>query len=124
MLISYSTIGRNIRQARQRAGLTQEALAERLKISHLHFGRLERGERPISLELLARMAQELGVGIGALLAGCVVGGVDTEQRDDDARAVGEAVSEFAAGCTPRARRLMQSVCRLIAESDKLAPEKN
>ena len=61
MLISYQTIGRNIRSARQRAGLTQEALAERLEISHLHFGRLERGERPISLEMLAHIAGTLGV---------------------------------------------------------------
>ena len=123
MLISYNTIGRNIRAARQRAGLTQEALAEKLRISHLHFGRLERGERPISLELLARMAQALDVNIGSLLIGCVVGGGSAELMDDDTRSFAESVADLSAGCTPRTRRLMLSVCRLIAESDKLGPER-
>ena len=49
MRVSYKTIGRNIRSARLDANLTQEQTAEKLKISQLHFGRLERGERPASL---------------------------------------------------------------------------
>ena len=43
MLISFKAIGRNIRTARMDMNLTQEDVAERLKISQLHFGRLERG---------------------------------------------------------------------------------
>ena len=72
MLVSYKVIGRNIRQARAKAGLTQEQTAERLKISQLHFGRLERGERPASLEQLARIAQVLGVPTASLLIGCTL----------------------------------------------------
>ena len=44
MLVSYKTIGRNIRRVRVAAHLTQEQMAEKLKMSQLHFGRLERGE--------------------------------------------------------------------------------
>lgn len=40
MLISFKAIGRNIRTARMDMNLTQEDVAERLKISQLHFGRL------------------------------------------------------------------------------------
>ena len=123
MHISYTTIGRNIRSARQRAGLTQEALAERLKISHLHFGRLERGERPISLELLAGIAQALHVGIDVLLSGCVAGGAFSLEPSDDAQALGQAVAEIATGCSLRTRKLMLTVCKSIAESEKLAPDK-
>ena len=57
MIVSYKTIGQNIRAARKEAGLTQEQIAERLKMSQLHFGRLERGERPASLEQIALIAQ-------------------------------------------------------------------
>ena len=56
MLVSYKTIGLNIRSARREAGLTQEQIAERLRMSQLHFGRLERGERPASLEQIAQVA--------------------------------------------------------------------
>ena len=123
MHISYTTIGRNIRTARQQAALTQEALAERLKISHLHFGRLERGERPISLELLAQMAQALGVSLSTLMCGCVAGEDLTLGPNGDAQALGQSVAELAAGCSQRTRDLMLTVCKSIAESEKLIPEK-
>ena len=123
MRISYTTIGRNIRAARQRAGLTQEALAEKLKISHLHFGRLERGERPISLELLAQMAQTLSVGIDTLLSGCIAGGDVQLEPSDDAQALGQSIAELATGCSLRTRKLMLAVCKSIAESEKLSPDK-
>ena len=123
MRISYTTIGRNIRSARQRAGLTQEALAEKLKISHLHFGRLERGERPISLELLAQMAQTLDVGIDALLSGCIAGENVRLKPSGDAQALGQSIAELATGCSLRTRKLMYTVCKSIAESEKLAPDK-
>ena len=57
MHVSFKAIGRNIRAARTELGITQEDAAERLKISQLHFGRLERGERPASLEMLAKIAR-------------------------------------------------------------------
>ena len=61
MHVSFKAIGRNIRAARTELGITQEDAAERLKISQLHFGRLERGERPASLEMLAKIAGVFGV---------------------------------------------------------------
>ena len=72
MLISFKAIGRNIRTARMDMNLTQEDVAERLKISQLHFGRLERGDRPVSLEMLALIADILETPLSALLNGCVV----------------------------------------------------
>lgn len=122
MRISYTTIGRNIRTARVQAGLTQEALAERLHISHLHFGRLERGERPISLEILANMCDALGVRIEQLLSGCAVDQDAALGPQGDAKALGEAIAALASGCSPRTLRLMLAVCREIAASEKLPGE--
>ena len=73
MLVSFKAIGRNIRAARTALDITQEEAADRLKISQLHFGRLERGERPISLEMLAQIASVLDVSLSALLNGCMIG---------------------------------------------------
>ena len=118
MLVSYKVIGRNIRQARAKAGLTQEQTAERLKISQLHFGRLERGERPVSLEHLARIAKVLGVPTASLLTGCTLEEVFATPADESTAACASAFAHLAGSCSPKARKLMLTVCREIAESDR------
>ena len=122
MLVSYKVIGRNIRQARTKAGLTQEQTAERLKISQLHFGRLERGERPASLEQLARIAQVLGVPTASLLTGCTLEEVFATPADEGAEACASAFAHLAGSCSPKARKLMLAVCREIAQSDRTLDE--
>ena len=119
MIVSYKTIGSNIRSARKEANLTQEQIAERLKMSQLHFGRLERGERPASLEQIAQIAQVLGIPLSALLNGCVVGESFVTSPDDSAQALGKSVSRLANGCSPKARRLMLSLCQAVAANEKL-----
>lgn len=118
MRVSYKVIGRNIRAARMEANLTQEQTAELLKMSQLHFGRLERGERPASLEQIACIAAELGVPTAVLLKGCVTGESFETEPNVDAESVGEAVKELASGCSAKAQQLMISLCREVAESDK------
>lgn len=122
MLVSYKTIGLNIRSARREAGLTQEQIAERLRMSQLHFGRLERGERPASLEQIAQVASVLGVPLSSLLNGCVVEEDFSARPDDNAQSLGAAVSRLANGCSPRARRLMYALCQEVAASEKLPAE--
>ena len=118
MLVSHKTVGRNIRAARTRAGLTQEQTAERLKISQLHFGRLERGERPASLEQLAQIAQVLGVSYIDLLNGSVDGESFRLCVASDAMQLGEGVAAIANGCSPKALNLMLALCQEVARSDK------
>ncbi len=118
MRVSYKVIGRNIRAARMEAGLTQEQTAELLRMSQLHFGRLERGERPASLEQIANIAAELHVSTVTLLKGCVMGESFETQPSTDAESVGEAVCALASGCSPAAQELMIRLCREVSESDK------
>ena len=122
MIVSYKTIGQNIRAARKSTGLTQEQMAERLKMSQLHFGRLERGERPASLEQLAHVAQALHVSLASLLNGCIMEENFDTEPDDSAQALGQRVASLASGCPVRARRLMYTLCQAVASSEKL-PEK-
>lgn len=119
MLVSYRTIGLNIREARKEAGLTQEQIAEKLKMSQLHFGRLERGERPASLEQIAQIALTLDVSLASLLNGCVIEENFVAPPDDSAQALGKAIAKLASGCTTKARRLMFSLCQTVAASEKL-----
>lgn len=118
MLVSHKTIGRNIRSARQEAGLTQEQTAERLRLSQLHFGRLERGERPASLEQLAHIASVLGVTTASLLNGSVMDECFDAAPGDNAQSLAQSIAALANGCSPKARALMLTLCQAVAESDK------
>ncbi len=62
-------LGRNIAQARQRKGLTQAQLAERLEVNTETISRFERGFTLPSLETLDRLATTLQVRMGGLLDG-------------------------------------------------------
>ena len=72
MNVSFQIIGHNIKAARKAARLTQEQAAERIGISMLHFGRIERGEREPSIQLLTRIADALNTSIYALLHDCIL----------------------------------------------------
>ena len=119
MLVSYKTIGHNIKEARKEAGLTQEQIAEKLKMSQLHFGRLERGERPASLEQIAQIALTLGVPLASLLNGCVIEEDFSVPPEDSAQALGKSIAQAASGCSPKTRRLMYTLCQAVAASEKL-----
>ena len=118
MYVSYAAIGRNIRAARNAAGLTQEQTAERLRISLLHFGRLERGERPASLEQIAHIAHVLGVRPSSLLVGAIEGDNLETSVPEGAQTLGKAVAKLATGCSTQGCRTIYSVARTIAEEDK------
>lgn len=118
MLISFKAIGRNIRTARMDLNLTQEDVAERLKISQLHFGRLERGDRPISLEMLALIANILETPLSSLLNGCVIDDRFDRKPTGAPESLGHSIAFVANGCSPQAQRLMLELCKIVAQNDK------
>jgi transcriptional regulator with XRE-family HTH domain len=61
-------IGRNIRQARVDAGLTQAILSERLDVSQQMIQKYEHGHVAISLDRLRQIAKVLGCDTSTLLA--------------------------------------------------------
>ena len=68
MALDFASIGLRIKHARNRKGLTQEALSDLLGISRNQITYLETGDRGISLELLVSVANALEVPISELLA--------------------------------------------------------
>jgi transcriptional regulator with XRE-family HTH domain len=60
--------GSNIRRIRQERGLSQEQLADLAKLHRTYIGGIERGERNVSLNNLARIAEALGVSPADLLS--------------------------------------------------------
>ncbi|MBY3619567.1 helix-turn-helix transcriptional regulator [Acinetobacter sp. CUI P1] len=55
------TIGLRIREIRVEKQLTQEALGERIGASYSYVGRIERGQKNISLQTLEKIAKALEV---------------------------------------------------------------
>ena len=59
---ALSAIGREIRDARTAAGISQTVVGRKVGISHAHVGRLERGlVAAASVRILARMAETVGL---------------------------------------------------------------
>ena len=115
MAISYATIGRNMKRARMRANLTQAQVAERLGMSQINYGSLERAERHVSIEQLDHIAQILNVPIHILCDGM---GISADLFGIGECHIGEAVERIAAGCSEDARKLMVTVCQSIADYEK------
>lgn len=60
-------IGKRLRALRKSHKYTQEQIAEKAGINSTYYGRVERGEANISLELLIPLASCLGVTLSELL---------------------------------------------------------
>ena len=60
--------GETVRRLRIEAGMSQEKLAQRAKVSRNFEGSVERGESSLSLDVAERFARALGVALSELLA--------------------------------------------------------
>lgn len=67
MLTLRQQLGRAIRRLRSKAGYSQEAFAAASGLHRTYMGSVERGERNISLDNIARIAETLGLTAGQLL---------------------------------------------------------
>ncbi len=59
-------LARNVRRLRARAGLTQQATADRAGLDIRHYQKVEHEETNATVATLAHIAAALGVGIAAL----------------------------------------------------------
>lgn len=60
-------LGKRIKKLRKKAGLTQEGLAEKVRVSTTHIGLVEIGKRRISLKTLEKVASVLGLKVKDIL---------------------------------------------------------
>ena len=65
--IDYIALGKRIKEKRISKKLTQEQLGEICELSAAHIGHIERGTRILSVDVLFRIAQTLGVSMDYLL---------------------------------------------------------
>jgi transcriptional regulator with XRE-family HTH domain len=60
-------IGAAIRARRKNAGISQEALADAAGLDRSHMGKIERGERNVTVLNMVRIADALGCQLSTLL---------------------------------------------------------
>ena len=121
-LISYVSLGRNIREIRRKRRIRQSEMASRLEISLTHYSNCERGIRKISLELLLRVCVALDVPLEMLLAGAVNGvQIGNREREEAANEETEWIRDIwlaQKGCSDNVRRCMKLICETLADVDK------
>lgn len=116
--VEYKVIGRHIRFLRKQKKMTQEEMAEIIDMSPTHFGKMERGDRPINLYRLAQICRLCQVPLETLVEGAVLLETDTVTAASDNTSFLNAMGIIAKGCSEEATRLMLRLCADIADEDK------
>lgn len=65
--LTMITFGKNVQEARQALGISQEKLAEKAGLHRTYVGMIERAERSISLQNAKKIADALNVNLDTLL---------------------------------------------------------
>lgn len=121
MGIEYKVIGRHIRAARKRKDMTQEDVAAAIEMSPAHFGKVERGDRPVNLQRLSQLSQVLDVPLEKLVEGAAIaddGGTILSSGLSENTDFLDSIESLTKGCSDDAKRLMLRLCAAVADEDK------
>lgn len=66
-MLDYEQIGKQVKIARIQAGVAQEYLAEKIKISSTHLSNVERGTTKVGLNAIVDISRALNVSLDTLL---------------------------------------------------------
>ncbi|MEX0616644.1 MAG: helix-turn-helix transcriptional regulator [Candidatus Woykebacteria bacterium] len=64
---SQEQLGKNLKKARQKSGMTQATVAEKAEVHVNYYARIERGEVNPSIEILENIAKALKVNSSEIL---------------------------------------------------------
>ena len=118
MAVSYKIIGRHIRAARKANNLTQEQVAEAMKISVAHYGRLERGEREINLERLAELSVLLNMPIERCVERSVSDAPPIIAENLQESPFLKQIAQYAQFCREETLQRILKVCSVLADEDR------
>ena len=66
-MMNYRALGSRIKKRRLELNLTQEKLAEKVDLSAVYIGQIERGERKMTIDTLVKLANSLNTSVEELL---------------------------------------------------------
>ena len=108
MAVDYSIIGSRLKQARIKAGLTEQELAEKTNLSIAFISRIERGSSHINLKRLSEFCSILDVSEGYILNGVA---------DSDENYLYNEFNDILKKCSPEKQKLIYKISKMIAEDD-------
>lgn len=108
MAVDYCIIGSRLKQARIKAGLTQQELAEQTNLSVAFISRIERGSSHINLKRLSEFCTILNVSEGYILSGV----------SDKNEKYLYNVNDILKKCSPEKQKLIYKLSQVIAEEDE------
>ncbi len=111
--LDYVKIGERIRQVRKAKGWSQETLAAKCGISLNFMGKIERGNRRMSLDTFAGLCMELETDADALLWGMV------QPSEATARNIWKRQREQDADSYAMYIRIMKSVADVMNETKEI-----
>lgn len=117
-----SAVGREIRQYRRAAGLTQKQVADIIGVTGAQFHRYETGATRITASRLIAIANALGVRADTLLA--AASSVDMEPQavpSNSSQEIVELVQMFGSIVDPRHRSALVAVARMMTSPQPLRP---
>ena len=117
MIKGNKVLGGKIKLARKAAGITQEKMAEQLGISPLHYGRLERAERRISLEQIESISRILRVSPYTLLEGCFKGYPQPTFQQTNTSDILKYICTLLVNCSPKEQALCYDICERIVRGE-------
>lgn len=109
-MLNYKLIGQRIKQAREREKLSQMDMAELIDASITHISLVENGRKKVSLDMIAKIADALGVTIDEL-----VGGSNSVTDSEYLTQIGMQFD----GCTDYEKRM---ICDLACAARKMLKE--
>ena len=108
MAIDYYIIGNRIKQARLKAGFTQQELAEKMNLSVAFISRVECGTSHVNLKRLSEFCSILNIHEGEILNG-------TSDQNDTY--LYNEFNEILKKCSPEKQKLIYKISKIIAEND-------
>ena len=90
--MDFLALGARIKNKRLEKNLTQEQLAEKVDLSAVYIGQIERGERKMTIQTLVKLANVLETSIEELLSDSPEGNLNAKVNDllDVAKKLGVA----------------------------------
>ena len=107
--INYKLLGKRIRKAREKKGMSQEDLGGEFDISGAYISRIELGKTRINLERLAQVCTVLDTDIGYILTGTVYESKNY-QRDE--------IMRLLEGCKPDTIQLIKKIIEPVIEEQQ------
>ena len=104
------TFGEKLQSLRQKAGMSQDTLAEKLNITDRAISKWETGKAMPDSNIMLELCHILGINVNELLCGEII---DMEQKDEQ---LNELIFQMAKNEERYHKRLLHSACVIIATS--------